>query len=299
MFKFVWKWSGRVLRVAAGVVIGLTLVLVAVVWLRQSALIYDPSPRLIAVPSQLKLPYEDLSLPSGGGGIRLNAWFIPVSNALATVMVCNNSAANQSYNMGMLEFLRDMHLNVMSFDYRGFGKSSGSPTEAGTYADARTVWAYLTQTRGIPTNRIVLYGQGVGAAVAVQLASRVNPAGLVVASGFDSLECVLVGQHTNVPAIVVRILCRYEYDNTKTIRDVSCPKLFYHSAEDARVPIERGRKLFELAQEPKRFVETHGYYGDEIYASRSELRKAWVALIADVVNNTAPSARPEESKPTQ
>ena len=203
-------------------------------------------------------------------------------------MVCNNSAANQSYNMGLFEFLNDMRLNVMSFDFRGFGDSDGSPTESSTYADARGVWDYLTINKGVAANKILLYGQGVGGAVAAHLAAEVLPAGLIVASGFESLESVLVGQYDKYPAMLIKLLCRYEYDNTKTIGAVSCPKLFFHSEHDARIPIHCGAALFNLANEPKRFVITQGHYGDEIYASRQLVRTEWRIFINATLDNSEP-----------
>ena len=144
--------------------------------------------------------------------------------------------------------------DVLAVDYRGYGRSEGSPDEEGVYQDAMAAWKHLTESRSIPPERIVLFGFSLGGAVAVDLAAKVGPAGLVVQSSFTSVPDMAAA----LMKIVPRFLVRTQMDSVKKVPHITCPKLFIHSPRDDLVPYRLGRKLFESAAQPKDLFEVKG-----------------------------------------
>ena len=169
-----------------------------------------------------------------------------------------------------------MGIGVLIFDYRGFGLSEGRPTERGTYEDADAAWRYLIETRGERPERVVLFGRSLGGAVAIELARRLmnrptepgkpgvagsvpQPAALVVESTFTSI--LDIGR-VHYPFLPIRLLVTYRYASIEKVGHISCPKLFMHGRDDTLIPLSNGRKLFEAAAEPKRFIETPGEHNE-------------------------------------
>ncbi|MFL6229240.1 MAG: alpha/beta hydrolase, partial [Pyrinomonadaceae bacterium] len=161
---------------------------------------------------------------------------------------------NVTHRRDIIDLLVGLPVNVLIIDYRGYGKSEGVPSEEGLYEDARAAWDYLTNARGVRADRIVIYGESLGGAVAVDLASKVKPCGLVVQSSFTSIADMAAELMPLVPHFVIRT----KMDSREKIARVSCPKLFVHSPADDVVPYKLGRRLFEAAPEPKRFYEIKG-----------------------------------------
>ena len=139
-------------------------------------------------------------------------------------------------------------------DYRGYGRSEGSPDEDGVYADAMAAWRYLLDDRGVAPSSVIIYGFSLGGAVAVDLASRVEAAGLVVQSSFTCVPDMAAAIFPLVP----RALVRTQMDSAGKILAVSGPKLFIHSPRDELVPYRLGKKLYEAAGEPKAFYVVEG-----------------------------------------
>ncbi len=148
-------------------------------------------------------------------------------------------------------------VDVLAVDYRGYGRSEGSPDEEGVYADALAAWVYLVDERGIEPSRIVIYGFSLGGAVAVDLASKVEAAGLVVQSSFTSVPDMAASIFPLVPKALVRT----QMDSAGKIAGILAPKLFIHSPRDELVPYRLGKRLYEAAADPKSFyvVERAGH----------------------------------------
>jgi fermentation-respiration switch protein FrsA (DUF1100 family) len=213
---------------------------------------------------------EDCYLTTADG-IKLHGWLClpsrkiggvtaPVSTQM-TLLWFHGNAGNISHRYDMIRMLIRIPINIFIVDYRGYGKSEGAPSEQGLYLDARTAWGYLTDNRGIPSEQIIIFGKSLGGAVAINLATSVQPAGLIVQSSFTSaadMAGVLV-------PFFPRLLLRTRMDSMAKILDVSCPKLFIHSQADEVVPYRLGRRLFEAATEPKRFYEVGGATHNETY----------------------------------
>jgi hypothetical protein len=169
-----------------------------------------------------------------------------------------------------------MGYSALVFDYRGYGGSGGTPDEKGLYRDAEAAWRYLVETRGQPSQRIVLLGRSLGAAVAIELASRHSPAALITECAFTSL--VDIGRQ-EYPLLPVSLLCTERYESVRKVPRITCPKLFFHGAADEIIPLTNGRRLFEAAAEPKRFVQTgggHNTSGFEYDRASVELLRDWL-----------------------
>jgi len=248
---------------AAAVIAASYLILVAAVYVWQGRLIYFPHKNVGRTPADAGLAYEAVRL-TASDGIALSAWFIPARDERAVLLFCHGNAGNISHRIESARIYRDLGLSVLLFDYRGYGASTGSPDEEGTYRDARAAWDYLVQERGKRLERIIVFGESLGGAVAAATALRTGAGGLIILSGFTSLSDI--GQ-TLYPFLPVRLLLKYRYATGDTIGAIACPKLIIHSPEDEIVPFPFGRRLFEKAQPPKEFLEIRGGHNDGIAVS--------------------------------
>ncbi|MCY2932386.1 MAG: alpha/beta hydrolase [Planctomycetota bacterium] len=235
------------------------LAVATVVFLFQGRLVYFPRRELAGTPRDAGLAYEDVSLKTSDG-LTLGAWYVPPTAADSPVVLhCHGNGGNISHRLELLNALHRAGAGVLIFDYRGYGRSEGSPDEQGTYRDARAAWDYLTNVKGLPAWRIVVHGQSLGGAVAAHLAGEVTPAGLILESAFTSLDDRGAEIYWFLP---VRLMSRYHYPTRASLASVACPLLILHSPSDEIVPIHHGRGLFEAAAEPKRFVELTGGHND-------------------------------------
>jgi uncharacterized protein len=203
-------------------------------------------------------PYEQVDLPQPGGD-RQFAWVMRHDGRDDGPWVLylhgSPSTIASPVNISRYRLLRDLGLNVLAPEYRGFGGLEGTPSEAGLLADAFTAYGYLRRERGVPRSHVVVYGWSLGAAVAVDLAGHVDPAAVILEGAPASMADL---NEARYPLFPVRLLMRSPFDAVHKIRAVRSPLLFLHSAEDAVVPIAEGRRLFDAASGDKRFVEVRG-----------------------------------------
>lgn len=223
----------------------------------QRLFVYAPSRDIERTPADAGLRYDEVTFYTRSGR-ELHGWMVPAEGALFTVLYCHGNAGNVSHRVGEIERLCARGLSVFAFDYAGYGKSPGRPSETNTYEDAHAAWEFLVRDRGVPPERIVVLGRSLGTAVAVELATRVEPAGLILISPFTS--GVEMGAR-RYPWLPVRLIARYRYDTASRIGRVRAPKLFVHSIDDEVVPYGMGRRLYARAPEPKRWVRVHGAHG--------------------------------------
>lgn len=213
---------------------------------------------------QIVAHVEDVQL-TAADGVRLHGWYCtprvgraggalePVE-ARATLLYLHGNGGNISHRYDFLNELVGLPANVLIIDYRGYGKSEGSPSKEGLYLDARAAWDHLTVTRATPAARIVIFGKSLGGAVGIELATRVGAGGLVVQSSFTSIAD-MAGE---VLPFVPRFAIRTKMDSLSKIDAVTCPKLFIHSPADEIIPYRLGRRLFDAARPPKQFYEVEG-----------------------------------------
>jgi fermentation-respiration switch protein FrsA (DUF1100 family) len=166
-----------------------------------------------------------------------------------------------------------LQTDIMLFDYRGYGQSEGSPSEPGTYRDGRAAYEYLVGQRQLAPERLILFGESLGAAVSVQLALEVPVRALILESAFTSIPDMARAVY---PFLPVQSLLRTRYDNLAKIGDVAVPLLILHGTRDGTVPFKQGKRLFEAASEPKRFFAIPGAgHNDTFVAGGEDYWSVW------------------------
>jgi fermentation-respiration switch protein FrsA (DUF1100 family) len=223
-------------------------------YLQQPGMIFFPYSQVTQTPEDWGLNYEQVNLITPDG-LRLHGWYIPHPDADKTLLFFHGNAGNIAHRGDSIAIFHRLGLNVFIFDYRGYGQSEGSPSEQGLYQDARAAWRYLTQDRAIPASHIIIFGRSLGGAVATQLATEVEPAGLMVESVFSSARSMA----DEIFPLVSRIVfLRFHFNTQARIKKVNSPLLVLHSPHDEIIPFEQGKMVFEVANEPKTFVEMTG-----------------------------------------
>ena len=227
---------------------------VLLVYFGQTRLVYFPEKLLSLTPEAIGLDYTSVNIATRDGET-LHGWWMPVPNAKSTVLFFHGNAGNISHRINYLAMFKRLGYNTLLFDYRGYGQSSGVPSESGTYLDAQAAWRYLTETRGIAPAQIVLFGESLGGAVAAWLAVQEKPGLLALASTFTSVPDLAAEIY---PFLPVRWISRFDYDTRKSLQSVTCPVFIAHSPQDEIIPFEHGQQLFQAAPEPKQFLELEG-----------------------------------------
>jgi pimeloyl-ACP methyl ester carboxylesterase len=272
------------LRLAGALVVAY-LIVVLIVRAMEPRLVFAPGPgrRLTPPPPALGLEPESVRFRAEDG-VALSAWVIrPPATATDPlwILICHGNAGNLSEG-GRAEHyagLRELGLGIFAFDYRGYGESEGAPDERGVYLDAVAAYRQLRDGLGVPPERIVIFGHSLGSAVAVELATRVPAAGLVLDGALFS--AVARGQEI-YPWLPVRLMARNRFESDRKIARLTLPKLFLHARADDVVPLEHGRRLFALAPEPKRFVELAGGHGDAFLVDSAAYYGAIAAFVREL-----------------
>ncbi len=246
------------------------------IFIFQPRLVYFPMKALAATPTAIGLAYEDLRLDTGAG-TTLHGWYLPGREDAHTLLFLHGNAGNISHRLDSLRIFNSLGLNILIFDYSGFGQSGGTPGEQQTYDDARIAWDYLTDTRGVAPGRIVIFGRSLGGGVATWLATQTTPAGLILESSFTSLPAIARKYY---PMFPVRWLARIRYDNAARLPTVRCPVLIAHSRDDELIPISHGRELFALAPDPKSFLDMRGSHNAAFMLSGEDYRAGLARFIA-------------------
>lgn len=254
-------------------------------WWTQDSLVYHPRTYTTppSTPGRLGLAFEDVRLKTADGET-LAAWWVPVRGAVAgesrAVLVLHGNAGNITHRLDYLQPLQRMGYSILLPDYRGFGASSGSPSERGTYADAGAAWAWL-MARGYTPQQVVLIGESLGGAVAAELAARVQPRALILASTFSSMTDLGAELY---PWLPVRWVSRYRYDTLAGVRAYRGPVLVAHSREDRLVPYAHGERLHAAVQGPRVLLQLAGDHNDAFIFARPQ----WTAAVAAFLERALP-----------
>ena len=249
------------------------LAIVFLVFAAQAQLIYFPKTEseLAVTPERVGLAFESVEITTSDDET-IHGWFVPVPDAQGTVLFFHGNAGNISHRMDYMPMFQRLGYNLFIFDYRGYGQSSGSPSEAGTYLDAQAAWHYLTEVKGIAPSQIVLYGESLGGPIAAWLAAREKPASLILASSFTSAPDLA---ETIYPYLPVRLIARFSYNTLESLASNTAPLLVMHSPQDEIVPFEHGQRLFQAASEPKQFLTLEGGHNTGFVFTREE----WVTAL--------------------
>jgi fermentation-respiration switch protein FrsA (DUF1100 family) len=229
----------RGVRTALVTTVATMAVLVVLLMIFEDRLIYFPTKDGVGAS-----PGEDVWLTTADG-VKIHAWWLPHPSAKATILHLHGNAGNLEDRRDMLRNFRDLGANVLAIDYRGYGKSEGSPNEKGVYADTRAAYDWLlTKTTA---DRIVVHGESVGGGPACELAATATCGGLIVQSAFTSARDMA----PRVLPWFPRWLVRTKFDNREKVARITIPKLFIHSRRDEIIPFDMGEALFAAAAEPK------------------------------------------------
>lgn len=246
----------------------------ALVFFFQSRLVFYPEVgrEVVLSPQTFGLKFESVDIRTADGET-LHAWWVPADEARGTVLFFHGNAGNISHRLDYLLMLNRMGFTTLIVDYRGYGRSTGSPSEEGTYRDAEAAWNYLRGARSVRPQNLVIAGESLGAAVATWLAARVGPRAVVLLSTFTSATDLGAQIYWFLP---VRLISRLGYDNAENLKRIKAPVFIAHSRDDDIIPYSHGRKLFEGANEPKAFLEMRGGHNDGFIFTRPE----WGAQLA-------------------
>lgn len=258
------------LLIPVAIAYGAVLVLVFVF---QSHLVFYPGMgrEVMLSPQSYGLRYETVELHTADGET-LQAWWVPADNARGVVLFFHGNAGNISHRLDYLLMFNRLRYSTFILDYRGYGKSTGSPSEEGTYRDAEAAWEYLRHARLAQPQDVVIAGESLGGAVGTRLAAKVHPRAVLLFSTFTSVNDLGAQVYWFLP---VRLLSRIGYDNLENLKRIQAPVFIAHSRDDDVVPYSHGRKLFEAAGEPKAFLEMRGGHNDGFIFVRPE----WVAQL--------------------
>jgi len=245
------------------------------------SLLYFPMPATGVTPAQAGLAWDDLVF-AAEDGVRLHAWWIPAARGAgaptaAHVLLCHGNAGPVDYRLLHARLLHDAGLDVLLFDYRGYGRSAGTPSEDGTYRDARAARTALLARDGVEPGRVVYLGESLGGAVALELALTHPPLGLVLQSTFTSVRGMARLHYPFIPQAVVPDA----YPSLRRIPDLRAPLLVLHGDADDIVPLSEGEALFAAAREPKRLHVFPGLGHNDLIDGAGE---AWARVIADWVS---------------
>ncbi len=220
-----------------------------------NALLFFPTRALEVTPAQAGLRHEELAFETSDGK-RLHGWWIPATRppAAAHVLFFHGNGGNISHRVAHARTLATAGLDVLLFDYRGYGRSTGSPDVQGTSRDARAAREALLARPGVDSAAVVYLGESLGGAVAAELAVEHPPGALVLQSTFTSLRAMARLHYPVVPAVAVPDV----YATIDRIGRLSCPVLVVHGDRDAIVPVEHGHALFAAARGPKRLLIVPG-----------------------------------------
>lgn len=219
-------------------------------WWGQARLIFYPQPAPVTTPAAVGLPYEEVWIPVGEG--QIHGWWIPAADPAAqTVLVFHGNATNVEGSLQQTLPLLDLGVSALIIDYRGYGLSSGPfPNETRVYADATAAWNYLTQTRELPAESIILFGHSIGGAIAIELAQQhPHAGGLIVQASFTSMSDMV--DQVGYSRIVPKWLLNQRFDSLRKIRQIALPILFIHGLADTTVPATMSQQLHDAAPGPK------------------------------------------------
>jgi fermentation-respiration switch protein FrsA (DUF1100 family) len=252
------RMAVSVVTIIIGVYAGLALLL----FFLQSSILFHPSRVLFATPDRAGLDFEDIIFHAEDG-TALNGWLIPGAPngpcASITILFCHGNAGNIGDRIETAQIYHALGIDTFLFDYRGYGKSEGHISESGFYADADAAWKFLTEVKSIEPERIVIVGRSLGGPVAANLASRRQPAGLILESTFPSLSRIAGSLY---PFLPVRFLLRYQFPTMNVAQACQSHKLVLHAETDEIVPFRLGKELFDGIAPPKTFRILKGTHND-------------------------------------
>jgi hypothetical protein len=205
------------------------------------------------------LVYEDHYVMTEDGK-KINVWFFPNPDAKWIILLCHGNAGNNSHRLEQISALYNKSFSVAIFDYRGYGNSTGHPSENGLYRDGHAVIRYLTDQLKIPVERIVVIGTSLGGAVAAELATHYRFRALILESTFTSKHDMA---NLVVPFFPVTLLSKNQFNNLAKIKHAQSPVFIAHGQDDEMIPFTMSRQLYDAAPQPKFYYPIPGAHHND------------------------------------
>ena len=247
--KLIWTFLAMAITGYLGVCI--------FIYLMQARVIFFPDlpgRQLEMTPSNINLTFEDVHARTEDGET-IHGWYVPAKEGKVTLLFSHGNAGNISHRLESIALFNSLGLNVLIYDYRGYGQSTGKLSEQGFYHDVMGMWTYLTEQKGHKAENIVLFGRSLGASMASQLATRVNAGGVILESPFASVPDMGARLY---PFLPVRLLSRFQLSNVAHVQAIRSPVLVVHSRDDEIIPFSQGEKVYAAAHEPKTLLPIRG-----------------------------------------
>jgi fermentation-respiration switch protein FrsA (DUF1100 family) len=258
--------------------------LLLILVLTQCSMVYYPnlpSRELVNSPEQLGLSYENVHFLTEDG-LQLHGWYIPANQDSDVLLFFHGNAGNISHRMDSINIFHRLQLSILIFDYRGYGNSTGKPSESGTYRDAQAAYHYLVHQRKVNPERLIYFGRSLGGAVASHLAVEHAPKALILESTFTSAPDMA---SRLFPVLPLRWLTRFSYSNINNIKSIHCPVLIVHSPDDEIIPYDLGRNLYAAANQPKQFLKIHGGHNEGFIQSKTIYMEGLRAFLQTLKNS--------------
>ena len=234
-----------------------------------------PDRALIASPGDIGLDYENVSLTTSDNE-RLHGWYVPAANPRGVLLFFHGNAGNISHRLESIEIFHELGMDTLIIDYRGYGQSTGKASEQGTYLDAQAAWDYLVNSRGIPADRIIVFGRSLGGAIGAWLGAQNTPAAVVIESSFSSGVDMA---HRLYPFLPARLITRLRYPVVDYAGRLNCPVLVIHSRQDEIIPFAMGQAIYAAVKQHKKFLELRGDHNNGFLISQGD----YVAALKDFI----------------
>lgn len=228
----------------------------------EEKIIFQPDAKIHQTPRNAGLAFDDVYFTTEDG-VRLNGWFVPHARAASTLLWFHGNAGNISHRVENIKLLHNtVNVNIFIFDYRGYGRSDGMASEEGTYRDGAAAIEFLRQRYGVDQSKLIIFGRSLGAAVAAEMATRVQSLAVILETPFTSVRDVA---RDKLPFLPIGLLLKTRYDVVEKIRQLRSPLLVLHGDRDEVVPFRHGQRVFEAAPQPKWFYTIAGAGHNDTY----------------------------------
>lgn len=264
-------------RVVLLTVLFLAILAKVLIYFTEETKLYHPDEIVSTNPNHVNLVYQDVYFKTKDNE-SLNGWFVPADGAEVTLLFCQGRSGNLSSTVPMIRFFHGMGFNVFAFDYRGFGNSSGKPSEQGLYKDVEAAYDFLMDKKEISKDKIVVYGRSLGGPVAAHLCLKRKCAALILEGSFPSLKTYVSDAGGFLPA---EWLVSEKFDTISQVKKITIPKLIVHGMDDEIISFSEGRLLYNKAALPKEFLSFEGGHDDEIYLTSEVFKNKLEEFLQD------------------
>lgn len=259
------------MTIALVALVGIALLLTLLVRMLEPRLAFFPAPGETTTPQQFGIPYEPLTIETADGE-RLRAWRITTTTARAQIVYFHGNGGNLSVWAPILAGIARRGYGVLAVDYRGYGVSTGHPTERGLYRDVDAVVNVVAASRNSPAP-LIYWGRSLGTTMAAYAGTQHQPDALILEAGFPDARSLI---RSSPPLAFLSVFSTYRFPTAKFLQQVHVPVLVMHGDHDQVVPFELGRALFAQVTGPKRFVTIAG--ADHNDATPPDAHAYWTAI---------------------